>query len=150
MTLHISQDLLHEIWEHGGRHYPEEGAGLLLGVVEGVDRMVIQLLPVQNNFSAESRHNRYLITPQDMLAAEQYAEELGLDVIGVFHSHPDNPAKPSEYDRQMALPWFTYLITSVKAGQAQESRSWRISEDRDQMVEDAMRIKEAIHMKDKP
>lgn len=150
MTLHISQDLLHEIWEHGSRHYPEEGAGLLLGVAGGVDRTVIKLLPVQNNFSVDSRHNRYLITPQDMLAAERLAEELGLDVIGVFHSHPDHPAKPSEYDRQMALPWFTYLITSVKAGQAQESRSWRISEDRDQMVEEAMQIIETNPMEEVP
>jgi proteasome lid subunit RPN8/RPN11 len=148
MTLHISQALLREIWEHGSRHYPEEGAGLLLGIAQDVDRTVVKLLPVQNNFCAESRHNRYLITPQDILAAEQHAEEIGLDVIGVYHSHPDHPARPSEYDRQMALPWYSYLITSVHDGQAQESRSWRIPEDRGQMIEETMQIKEIITMEE--
>ncbi len=64
-----------------------------------------------------ARHNRYLITPQDMLAGEIEADRLGLDVVGVFHSHPDHPNLPSEFDREWALPWFSYLITSVIAGE---------------------------------
>ncbi|MCH7663833.1 MAG: M67 family metallopeptidase, partial [Chloroflexi bacterium] len=88
------------------------------------------------------RHNRYLITPQDMLRGEQEAESLGLDVIGVFHSHPDHPNKPSEYDLELALPWFSYVITSVENDQSADSRSWRLTDNRLKFVEEKINLKE--------
>ena len=71
-----------------------------------------------------------MITPQDMIKAEDIADGLDLEIIGIFHSHPDHPARPSEFDRDSALPWYSYLITSVRKQIAQESRSWRLTEDR--------------------
>lgn len=138
--LQISHGLLSRIWRHGEAQYPEEGAGLLLGRIDDEGRMAEQLLPLENKFQREARGNRYLIEPIDMLDAEQQAEELGLDVIGVFHSHPDHSAKPSEYDREWSLPWFSYLITSVYVGKALESRSWRLTENRSALIEEALRI----------
>jgi proteasome lid subunit RPN8/RPN11 len=70
------------------------------------------------------------------------AERLGLSLIGVFHSHPDHPDQPSEFDRQWAQPFFSYIITSVEAGKAVESRSWRLEEDRSQFVEEIIQITE--------
>jgi proteasome lid subunit RPN8/RPN11 len=75
-----------------------------------------------------------------MMAAEDEAEALGLDVVGVFHSHPDHPAEASETDREWALPWFSYLITSVRSGRAAESRSWRLVDDRSIMIEEPLLV----------
>lgn len=140
MTLHISRELLMEIWDHGERAYPEENAGLILGTVHDEERWTITLLPLENKSQFESRHNRYLINPEDIIAGEQEAERLSLEILGVFHSHPDHPAEPSEFDRQWALPWYSYLITSVDQGQALESRSWRLKDDRSQMIEEVLRV----------
>jgi proteasome lid subunit RPN8/RPN11 len=137
--LQLSELLLNQIKEHGESHYPEEGAGLILGGVHEEVRSVEQLLPLANQFEASSRHNRYMIEPEEMINAEMKAEELGLDIIGVFHSHPNHPAIPSEFDRERALPWFSYIITRVDSTGASESRSWRLSDDR-QFLEEKLQI----------
>ncbi len=142
MTLYVPGRLLEQIWAHAEASYPEEGAGVLLGSVEGEERWAKQLLPFANHFAPESRHNRYLIDPRDMLRAEEEAERLGLDVIGVFHSHPGHPARPSEFDREWALPWYSYVITSVQGGKAVESRSWRLTADRQQMQEEPLQVQQ--------
>lgn len=130
MSLHIPQDLLERIHLHGEQAYPEEGAGLLLGEFQGEDPLVREILSLVNVRERQARHNRYHLSPQDYLQGEELAEQLGLAVLGVFHSHPDHPNRPSEFDRQWAWPNFSYLITSVVQGQAAESRSWRLDEDR--------------------
>ena len=129
MSLRIPEDLLSKIHAHGEQAYPEEGAGFMLGS-DAVERDVIDLLPLSNAREDAARRNRYLFTPEDYLKAEVEAERLGLSLIGVFHSHPDHPNQPSEFDREWALPWYSYLITSVQSGKAVESRSWRLLEDR--------------------
>jgi len=135
----LPSDLLMQIHAHGEQAYPEEGAGFLLGV-DGGRRVVKAVLPLPNVRQGPARHNRYRIAPQDYLRAEGEAERLALALIGVFHSHPDHPNRPSEFDRQWAQPFFSYLITSVRAGQAIESRSWRLLEDRSAFVEEAIQI----------
>jgi len=149
MTLHIPRELLLQIWDHGERTYPEENAGLILGTVNGEERWASRLLPLENKFQSESRHNRYLINPEDMMAGEQEAEGLALEILGVFHSHPDHPAEPSEFDRQWALPWYSYLITSVDRSHALESRSWRLNDDRSQMIEEVLHVQLGIDTTDK-
>jgi len=135
MNLLIETGLLDQIYRHGETAYPEEGAGFLLGT-NGDLRQVTSIFPLENSRKAEARRNRYLITPIDYLAAEKEAERAGLTLLGVFHSHPDHPDQPSEYDREWAQPWFSYLITSVYAGKAVESRSWRLEEDRSCFIEE--------------
>ncbi len=142
MTLYISQGILGEIHANGAAAYPEEGAGLLLGRADGDRREVVSILALSNSREDAARHNRYLLTPQDMLCGEQAADRLGLDVIGIFHSHPDHPNRPSEFDREWALPWFSYVITSVQSGRAVESRCWQLSEDRSEFMEEEIRVKE--------
>ena len=143
MILEIPASLLEQIHAHGRSAYPEEGAGLLLGKADGDHRQVTVILPLSNAREDAARHNRYLITPQDMLRGEQEAARQGLDVIGVFHSHPDHPNLPSEFDREWALPWFSYVITSVMDGKATESRSWRLTDDRTQFLEETIIIRSA-------
>jgi proteasome lid subunit RPN8/RPN11 len=140
--LEVSKVLLNQIWQHGEEAYPEEGAGLLLGGEVNGQRQVLAILPLTNARENIARKNRYLITPQDMLLGEQEAMRRGLDIVGVFHSHPDHPNQPSEFDREWALPWYSYLITSVMHGVAQGSRSWRLLDDRSQFVEEALAFNE--------
>lgn len=136
--LEITSALLARIHHHGETAYPEEGVGFMLGRVDGDRRRVFELLPVENAREGGARHNRYLVQAQDVLHSELEAERLGLDVIGIFHSHPDHPDRPSEFDREWALPWLSYLITSVSSGRAVSSRSWRLSDDRSQFVEEPL------------
>ncbi len=139
MTISIHPDLLKQIDAHGETSYPDEGAGFLLGR-EGEPRRVEAVIPLPNAREQASRHNRYLIAPEDYLKAELEAERLGLEILGVFHSHPDHPHLPSEFDREWAQPWFSYIITSVRAGKAVGSRSWRLLEDRSQFDEEHVQV----------
>jgi proteasome lid subunit RPN8/RPN11 len=145
MTLIIPQGILNRIHQHGEQAYPEEGAGLLLGEIKGSDQLVNEILPLTNMREADARHNRYQLSPQDYLKGEEEADRLGLELLGVFHSHPDHPNRPSDFDRQWAWPNFSYLITSVVQGKAVESRSWRLNEDRAHFSEEAIEIAEQIN-----
>ena len=140
MKLTIPQEILDRIHSHGEAAYPEEGAGLMMGQVEedGI-RYVESILPLNNAREDNARHNRYLLTPEDMLQGEEVAEKRDQSIVGIFHSHPDHPARPSEFDREWAIPWYSYLITSVMDGQAAESRSWRLDDDRSGFIEEALK-----------
>jgi proteasome lid subunit RPN8/RPN11 len=135
----VSQEILDRIHANGEQAYPEEGAGFLLGEVSD-RKQVLDIIVLPNSREDSARHNRYLITPEDYLKAEMTADRLGLSLIGVFHSHPDHPNLPSDFDREWAQPFFSYIITSVQAGKAIESRSWLLREDRSQFEEEEIKI----------
>lgn len=140
MKIKIPIDILEGIHGHGERSYPEEGAGLMIGREDGETRSVEHLLYLENAREDTARHNRYLITAGDMLEGEKEAERLGLSILGIFHSHPDHPDQPSEFDREYAIPWYSYLITSIQAGTAAGSRSWRLKDDRSGFKEEQLVI----------
>jgi len=133
----VSGHLIERIADHVEKAYPEEGAGFLLGN-EGE---VKEILALSNAREDTARHNRYLITPEEYLKAELKAEGLGLSLIGVFHSHPDCPNVPSEYDREWAQPFFSYIISRVDEGKVVSHRSWRLVEDRSKYDEEEIKIK---------
>jgi len=136
MTLLIPSNLYSQISNHLQAAYPNEGAGILLGAANGDGKTVKAIKPFVNKFESGEQYHRYLIAAQDMLDGETEAERLGLDVVGVFHSHPDHPAQASEYDREYALPWYSYLIVSVQEGRAADARSWVLSDDRTKFNEE--------------
>ena len=136
MPLIIPLELLAQIHAHGEESYPEEGAGFLLGSDDGEERRVTQLFTTENVREDAARHNRYLVSPEDYLNAETTADELGVSLIGVFHSHPDHPCRPSEFDREWAQPFFSYVITTVNEGKAIESCAWRLAGDRSKFEEE--------------
>jgi proteasome lid subunit RPN8/RPN11 len=140
MAIQISFEIVKQIHSFLEAAYPDEGAGLLLGEDKDGQRRVLVVLPLTNSRESDARRNRYLITAQDMLHGELEAVRLGLDVVGIFHSHPDSPNRPSEFDREWALPWFSYLITTVNDGLAQSSRSWRLQDDRSQFKEELVAV----------
>jgi proteasome lid subunit RPN8/RPN11 len=135
--LSIPNELIERIVEHVQTAYPEEGAGFLLGG----DGEVKDIFALPNARKDEARRNRYLITPEDYMKAEMKAAELGVDLIGVFHSHPDCPNVPSEYDREWAQPFFSYVITRVDEGRAVSHRSWKLAEDRSKYDEEELAIR---------
>ena len=132
----VPNRLLEQMNAHVEKAYPEEGAGFLIGE----NGEIKEILALSNSREDGARHNRFLFTPDDYLQAELKAEGLGLDLIGVFHSHPDCPNIPSEYDREWAQPFFSYIITRVDNGKAVNSRSWRLAEDRSRYEEEQIEI----------
>lgn len=140
MIIQIPSHLLHQIHAHGESTYPFEGAGLMLGEEKGGKRTVEFLLFLENARDESHQHNRYLITAEDMLWGEKEAARLSSSILGIFHSHPDHPSQPSEYDREYAIPWYSYLITSVNNGKAHRSQSWRLEDDRAQFSEEIIKL----------
>lgn len=129
MGISISTILLEKIRNHGRATYPQECCGLLLGRLENGGKSVVDLNPMENSHES-SRHNRYEIAPTDLLEAEKEARKLGVEIIGVYHSHPDHPARPSEFDKEHAFPWYSYIIVNVQKGEPKDLYSWTLREDR--------------------
>lgn len=142
MKINIPSDLLEQIQAHGENAYPFEGAGLMLGQEEEDKRSVESLLFLENAREEKNQHNRYLITAEDMLQGEREAARQKLSILGIFHSHPDHPSQPSDYDREFAIPWYSYLITSVNNAKAGGSQSWRLEDNRDSFSEESIEITE--------
>ena len=127
----LSQHQLTEIREHGQQDYPFECCGLLIGSFEQDGRKIVQeTYPISNAREEEAKRNRFLIQPEELLRGEQYAVKKKLDVIGFYHSHPDSPAVPSQYDLEHAWPTYSYIIISVKNELAGDLLSWEMEADR--------------------
>jgi proteasome lid subunit RPN8/RPN11 len=129
MWLTLSAQAEQEIRAHARAEYPYECCGALIGTEQNGQRMVHYVLRLANE-RVDERERRFFISPQQVLMAERRARQEGLLVLGFYHSHPDHPAIPSEYDRQHALPWYSYVIVSVHGGEPAELRSWRLRDDR--------------------
>ena len=140
--LKMSTEIAEKIRQHGAETYPNECCGALLGrdgsgtdgtttagAVQLPLREIIALFPLVNR-REDSPHNRFSVTAEDVRDAEKAAREKKLDVVGWYHSHPDHPARPSQYDREHAWPWYSYVIVSVANGKPADMTSWRLSDDR--------------------
>jgi proteasome lid subunit RPN8/RPN11 len=143
----ISRELTERIREHGVETYPDECCGALLGTdhdvlaydpnpaARKISREVVSLFPLVNRRD-DSPRNRFSVTADDVREAEKAATAQGLEVVGWYHSHPDHPARPSDYDRDHAWPWYSYIIVSVHAGVPQDMTSWRLQDDRSGYLEE--------------
>jgi proteasome lid subunit RPN8/RPN11 len=118
---------------HGASTFPYECCGALLGR-ESVAQEAFAL----PNTTEEGPRRRFLVRPDDYRVAEKRARERGLDLLGFYHSHPDHPAVPSQYDLDHAWPSFSYVIVSVMAGEPGDVRSWRLSDDRARFDEESV------------
>lgn len=130
MRVTLSRALQERIFEQMEATYPNEGGGFLLGQVDADLVTIVDIIQVENFFAVEEQHHRYAMTPQDWMRLEDEADERGLSLVGYYHSHPDSPAIPSEYDREHALPNFVYIITSVMMARADDMRAWLLRFDR--------------------
>lgn len=139
-TVTISEALRSRIFDQLQRTYPNEGGGFLLGSLQADSVTVRDVRPVENVFETEEQYHRYAMTPSDWAKLEDEADAQGLTLVGYYHSHPDHPAIPSEFDRVHALPNFRYLITSVQQGKAADFRAWQLSDDRSRFEELTLRV----------
>ena len=123
----LNREQLQFITNHAQSAYPEECCGFLIGTAI-MGKWVRRVLPVPNSIH-ESRTNRYSIDPVEIVRAYEAAQRESLDLLGIYHSHPDAPTQPSQIDRQFAWPTYTYLIVSVENGVVKEVGAWQLSKD---------------------
>lgn len=138
----LSKSMHERIAAHGAASYPYEGCGLLLGLAENGRNVVVDARPLANVWPVESeKPERFRIAEDDWRDVELEAMSKGLDVVGIFHSHPDHPPVASPRDLAWASwPGYSYLITQVVNGRAALSRSWQLAADRSSFVEEALEI----------
>ena len=157
MALKITHQQVEAIRRHGVRDYPSECCGILLGRADGDRKEVTEVVPLQNLRrdperaqallpleapGSESERNRFLIDPKDQIRVEKDARARGLDVLGYYHSHPDHPARPSNYDRDHAWPWYSYVIISIERGEPKELNSWVLGDDRAKFEAERVELRE--------
>ena len=140
-AIHLSSGIIKQFEKHGEADYPHECCGFILGNFKGDESIALEYLPADNT-KVENRERRFLIDPQEYQKAEDEADEKGLSVISIVHSHPDHPDKPSDFDRDHAWPGFSYIIISVQKGKAASYRSWQLNEDRKKFIEENIKITE--------
>ena len=136
MAVRVTDTVLAAIRQHGHETYPNECCGALIGR----DGHVAEAFALPNT-TEEGPRRRFLVRPADYRAAETRATEAGGELLGFYHSHPDHPAQPSQYDLDHAWPFFSYVIISVRAGEPKEVRSWRLRDDRSQFDEETVELK---------
>ena len=127
--LRLNEKFAAAIRAHGVQSYPHECCGAILGRDAGIAREVLGLVPLANRRD-DSPRNRFEITSDDVRMAENKARDLGCDLVGWYHSHPDAPARPSDFDREHAWPWYSYIIVSIEKAGPQAMNSWRLVDDR--------------------
>jgi len=133
----LSSEPERNIRTDGEAAYPNECCGVLIGEIDNAGvKTVKRTLTIDNAREDGEQYHRFLITPEDMMRAEQSARAAKLEVIGFYHSHPDHPSAPSGYDKDHALPFYSYVIVSVDKGKAQILTSWELSGDRTDFVQE--------------
>lgn len=115
---------------HAEATYPDECCGAILGRQVDGKRIVEELVEMENQWDELERRRRFLITPEQYMQVEKQAAKAGLDLLGFYHSHPDAPARPSEFDREHAWPFFSYLIAGVAEGKTVDLTGWQLKDDR--------------------
>ena len=139
--LKLTNELAAKVREAGAAAYPNECCGIFFGREgENGDHAVAALKPIDNARESGEQYHRFLITAEEMMAAELEARRNKLEIVGFYHSHPDHPARPSDYDRDHALPFYSYLILRVAAGKPELMTSWRLRSSREAFDEETLEI----------
>jgi len=133
MALSLQPGVAGAVRAHGAETYPNECCGALIGR----DGVVTHTLALPN-VTEEGPRRRFRVSDRDYLQCERRARELGGELLGFYHSHPDHPARPSQYDLDHALPFFSYIIVAVRAGAPEDMTSWRLREDRSAFDEESL------------
>ncbi len=128
----LSRGALDTIRRHGESSYPEECCGFLLATPStdenGAERHIARAEPIANR-SEDPRNRRYLIAPDELRRFENSLEGSTESLVGFYHSHPDHPAAPSQFDQEHAWPWYTYLVLEVRAGEARDFATFELDPD---------------------
>jgi proteasome lid subunit RPN8/RPN11 len=136
--IRLTEPAVADIRRHASSAYPYECCGALIGTSGGADEADVEVfaaLPLEN-VTDEGPRRRFRVSPREYQQSEAYARRIGAELVGFYHSHPDHPAEPSQYDLDHAWPNFSYVIVSVRGGQTAELRSWRLRDDRSSFDEE--------------
>jgi proteasome lid subunit RPN8/RPN11 len=138
--LRLSKSQDEQIRREAAEVYPNECCGIIYGVIHDGVRVVHSLEAVPNVFDEEERYHRFSISGAQLMKAERQAGERNELVLGFYHSHPDHPARPSEYDRQHAWPFYSYVIVAVEKRTPRDVTSWQLNEQSEQFDRQAIEI----------
>lgn len=138
-NLTIQQKAEEIMREHAIRDFPDECCGFLYGEETDTDRMIELAVPVENKKEGDKKR-RFEISAIDYMKAEQYALKNKIDLLGVYHSHPQHPAIASEHDLKQAMPFFSYIILSVMDGKIDDIKSWKLNEENTAFDEETIKI----------
>lgn len=145
--IQLSDSHLATIRGHGAQEYPRECCGVLIGHVDAGGKRVAEVRALPNTFQPSDefersvkggggggeepvgQERRYMVSPDAMFALMREERQTGRKVLGFYHSHPDHPARPSEYDRAWAMPWYSYIIVSILSGTADKLTCWQLTAD---------------------
>lgn len=125
----IEQKALNAMHEDALKNFPDECCGFFFGKENSNEKRIVTSIVVVNNSKEGDKRRRFEISPKDYLQAEQFADENNIQLLGVYHSHPNHPAIPSEHDRKAAQPYFSYLIMSVKESEIADTRCWQLNDN---------------------
>jgi len=109
--------------KHARQAYPNECCGAMLGSINDGQKLVHLAMPLENAF-AGPQATRYELRPEDLLAADKAARERNMDLIGIYHSHPDCDAYFSKTDLQNSCPWYSFVVLSIRDGEFHHANSW--------------------------
>ena len=129
MTLKIDKEVENLIRAHANRVYPEECCGALFGKLDSDERIIIDYMELDNADDDGNRQRNFEISPDDYMRAEKHADENGMVMAGIYHSHPDAAPVPSEKDQKKAMPVFSYVIISIKGGEQGELRARKLNRE---------------------
>ena len=138
--LKLTQKIENDIRQAGATAYPNECCGILFGIEDAAGHAVRALRPIENARESGEQYHRFLITAEEMMQAEAEARRLGLDIVGFYHSHPDHPAAPSEYDRAHALPFYHYIILRVAERRPETMTDWKLRVSREAFDAEELKI----------
>ena len=130
-----------EAWDvmvaHARSTYPNECCGAMLGHVDS-DKRVLISVPIENAY-AGGQQERYELRPEDLLKADREARSRGMDLVGIFHSHPDCDAYFSETDLKNSCPWYSFVVISIRGGEFDHANSWLPNEDQTAAAKEDLR-----------
>lgn len=144
--LYLSKGIYNEIVAHAKETYPYEACGVLVGSQKsevrgqgsGVSKNILKSYRVEN-INKERANDRYEIDPNDLLKIEKETASLGLEVLGFYHSHPDHPDRPSNFDMERAWPLYSYMIVAIQNGRDVSVKSWTFEEDGETFREEGIK-----------
>ena len=138
-TVNVPSRVYGQIIEHAKEAYPHECCGVLVGNIMGNVRKLFESYRAAN-INTERANDRYVIDPKEINIIDKTARVEGLEIMGFYHSHPDHPDRPSQFDREMGQPGWSYIIVSVNKGTDVSVKSWIFTEDKEPYKEEAIKV----------
>lgn len=149
--IRLSDEQEAAIRRHGEEQFPNECCGVMLGDVgelgQNQDLRIVREIRPLNNVHEDGHERRYLVSPDEMYGLVKEERKTGRKILGFYHSHPDHPAQPSGYDRDWALPWYTYIIVSVMGGKSDLMTAWQLEDDRQNFVPEEIETQQQLASK---